>query len=102
MAGEQVEADNGYRGEPLYISVADEHESERHRVAKSHARARHEGINRMLKRYEVLYQTFRHAPEKHSTVFRAVAVITQLDIQYKAKTVWQVSYTGRTYSDSLF
>lgn len=102
LPGEQVEADNGYRGEQLYISVADEHESEEHRVAKSRARARHEQINRMFKRYEVLYQTFRHAPKKHSIVFRAVVVLTQLDIQYQSKKVWQVSYTGRTYDDSLF
>jgi hypothetical protein len=100
--GERVEADGGYGGEPLYISTPDDYKTERQKVAKTLARARHEQINRLFKRFQCLLQTFRHKPEYHDVVFRAVAVIVQLSIQYKETSVWQVDYTGDTFADNLF
>lgn len=102
VVGERVEADRGYRGEPLYISVPDDHQSEQHKIAKSHARARHEQINRRFKQFQVLHQIFRHDTTKHAEVFWAVAVITQLSIELGDTLVWPVNYTGERYSDSLF
>ena len=44
-------------------------------------RARHENINRRLKELAILQQKFRHSLEKHGTVFRAVANITNLKLK---------------------
>jgi hypothetical protein len=89
--GERVEADQGYRGEPLYISVPSDCTSERHKLAKAKARARHETINRRFKHWQCLKQVFRHDRSKQSAVFRAVAVLTQLSMEHY-DPAWQVKY----------
>jgi DDE superfamily endonuclease len=93
--GERVEADAGYRGEPLFISIPEDYDSEEHRKSKSRARARHEQINRRLKNFECLHQLFRHNPVKHSDVFWSVAVIVQLSLFHSEKTIWNVNYIGQ-------
>jgi hypothetical protein len=100
--GEKVEADMGYVGEPLHISTKDDFRSEEHQRSKDLARARQENINRYLKQFDVLYNTFRHDIQKHAVCFWAVAVITQLSIRFEEKLIWQVNYQGgETYNDPV-
>lgn len=77
--GERVEADNGYRG-PQIVRPGDYATKEEKR-AKDLARARHETVNRRFKQFAILSQPFRHPLKKHKMVFRAVAAITQLQIE---------------------
>lgn len=44
-------------------------------------RGRHEGVNGRFKDWGALRQKFRHSWAKHGMVFRAVAVITQIEIE---------------------
>ena len=75
---EKVEADNGYSGEK--VSRPNDYATKEEKRAKDLARARHETINRRFKQFGALQQQFRHPLKKHQMVFRAVAVITQLQI----------------------
>lgn len=90
-AGEKAEADKGYRGElgtirhpGVYISLAD-------RKAKKSSRARHETLNRRMKQFGCLQQTYRHDLKKHLMIFRAVATITQMSFDVGEKP-YQVKY----------
>lgn len=101
--GERVEADKGYRGEPLFVSVPEDFQSEQHKQSKNHARARHEQVNRRLKNFECLHQVFRHDLSKHVDVFWAVAVITQLSLFLDEKTIWSVCYEeAETQNEGVF
>lgn len=75
--GEQVLADKGYKGDTKVCTPFDA-KSEEHRKAMSHARCRHETVNRRLKQWAALCYKFRHHRSKHQLVFRAVVVLTQL------------------------
>lgn len=78
--GEKVEADGGYDGEKLHIKIpTDAMDAEEHRM-KTIARSRHETANKRMKIYQILTKPFRHDLSKNSSAFRAVAVITQLNI----------------------
>ena len=94
--GESVEADRGYRGEPQCVSVPSDYSSQKQKIAKDHARARHEHINGRLKQFACLSHIFRHDVQKHSDVFWSVAVVTQLSLIYGDKTIWSVKYSGKT------
>ena len=48
---------------------------------KTIARSRHETANKRLKIYKIVRERFRHDMSKNSSAFRAVAVITQLNIR---------------------
>lgn len=100
LPGEQVEADMGYRGEPLFVSLPDDYRSNQHKISKNHARARHKQINRRLKTFECLHQTFRHDLSKHVDVFWDVAVVTQLSLLLQEKTVWPVNYSEAEISST--
>lgn len=100
--GERVEADRGYRGDPLFVSTADDYETEEHKIMKNHARSRHEQINRLFKNFQSLDQTFRNDATKHSLVFQTVVLIVQLQIKLEEVLVWQVDYNVATYADNLF
>ena len=83
--GEKVEADRGYRGEPDFIRVPADYQSTRHKEQKCRARARQETVNRRFKQFGALKQVFRHHVSfedmsLHKTVFEAVVVLTQIDI----------------------
>ena len=90
---EMVEADAGYEGEDWHIQTpADQHcRTKKEKQMKANARHRHEMVNERLKNFNVLANNFRHELEKHSACFRAVAVITQLNIENGEK-LWQVEY----------
>lgn len=81
--GEKVEADKGYRGEPECVCVPN-HNVFLNRVGrrqKTLVRARHETLNKRLKQWRCLHDTFRHDLVKHGPVFRAVAVIVQVSLE---------------------
>lgn len=90
---EKVEADDGYRGEPYYISLPNElgGGGERQRKAKTVARQRQETINRKFKEWKILQSRYRHDVKFHKTVFRAIATITQIDLR-SAQFSFQVEY----------
>ena len=91
-AGELVEADAGYAGEPAHIELPHEdYGSATWKKRKANARSRHEVVNRRLKFFGVLHQKFRLKPENHKMYFTAVAVITQLDIE-NGRPMAQVKY----------
>jgi hypothetical protein len=45
-------------------------------------RNRHETVNKRFKQWGCIRERFRHGTEKHSACFRAVAVLTQLAIEF--------------------
>ena len=79
-AGERAEADKGYRGEPLTIELPNDGLAEEY-VKKKILRQRHETCNRRFKNWACLDSRFRHGFEYHNQVFKAIAVLTQLDIE---------------------
>ena len=44
------------------------------------ARARHEGVNAMFKQFRILKDMYRHGLEKHSWVFKSIAVLVQMKL----------------------
>lgn len=78
---ERVEADDGYR-DYEYIDGPREHGGggEAQLKLKSRVRGRHETVNRRFKQWGVLCQRYRHDLKKHGYIFKAIATITQLEI----------------------
>ncbi|CAB9508315.1 expressed unknown protein [Seminavis robusta] len=89
---EMVEADRGYTGLPFDVRTPDDYMNEADKIAKSHARARHEIINRRLKQWGCLGQKFRHDLGFHQTCFRAVVMMTQLAIIHGEPVAFDVEY----------
>jgi hypothetical protein len=83
--GEKFVADNGYKTGGLYSVTPDEIQDERQKKRHSRVRARHEIINRRLKQFGALKNTFRHSLDKHGLVFGAVALITQLILRDESR-----------------
>ena len=81
VEGEMCEADNGYVGEEWYIKtpIGFHTRSEDEKKMKKRAGQRHESVNNRLKIFRVLSGDYHHPIEFHSSCFRAVAVITQLN-----------------------
>ena len=75
--GKRVIADRGYKGEALWLSVPNAHDSKALAKFKSRARCRHEAFNGLLKKYGCLAETFTHGDEKHKLAFEAIAVTCQ-------------------------
>ena len=81
--GERVEADDGYRhGDPRVCKTPGGpwHPLEVTRLRKR-ARARHEAINGLCKNWKALSTKYRHPLQKHGLIFRAIAVISQIQIK---------------------
>ena len=79
MAGEKCEADAGYRGEKNTVRTPDVFISRNDLRAKRRARKRHETVNRRVKQFNCLVQSFRHKKvEIHAKLFRAAVVCTQI------------------------
>ena len=98
MAGEKIEADRGYRGESKCITPYDHAFFDAgHKKRAGTLRARHETANKRFKQWAILKNTFRHEVSKHGPVFKAVAVITQLAIQYDNEPLFSVKYYTRDY-----
>ena len=79
-AGEQAEADLGYRGEMETIDLPDE--GPHHMIlAKKRARMRHETCNKRFKNWACMQTNFRHGVDVHRDCMYAIAVLTQLAIE---------------------
>lgn len=88
---EMCEADGGYKGEPYKIKTPKAASTAEESYMKTIARSRHETANKRFKIFEILKKRYRHALEKHSACFRAVAVVTQLSIEY-GHPLYEVEY----------
>ena len=101
---EKVEADDGYRGEPLWISLPGElgGGGARQRTAKGLARNRQETINRRFKQWGVLRERYRHDLKMHGTIVRAIATVIQIDMR-SGNPPFQVEYrTQETRGERRF
>jgi hypothetical protein len=77
--GELTLADLGYRDSNFFITPKNLGEfltPSRHKFIMQ----RHETINRRLKQFSILRNTFRHAIKKHPICFRAIANLVQLSM----------------------
>ena len=96
---ERVEADDGYKGaDPEFAKTRSGvfHPNLGSDV-RNKVRARHETCNKRIKQFGALKDVFRHHITKHSTVFHAVALITQLAIQ-NGEPLFEV----KGYDDDMF
>ena len=97
--GERVEAYNGYKGDDP--DFAKSKSGIFHPQSASSIRntvcARHETVNKRFKQFGVLSAVIRHDMTKHSTVFYAVVLLTQLAIE-DGEPLFQVE----GYDDSDF
>ncbi len=89
---ERVEADLGYRGDPKVDTPIDHCPNLAQSTIKSLVRGRHETVNKRMKQFGCLQQRFRHNIGLHGDCFNAVAVITQLNIQYGGEPLYSVPY----------
>jgi len=71
----------GYQGEPDWVIVDNEFDSEELIRYRARALARHETINRRLKNFRVLDRPFRHGVGRHGMVFDCVAVLVQYELE---------------------
>ena len=91
---EMANADRGYRGEDKHIKTSRLY----HYLSKEEmgiagtSRVRHKTVNGRFKNFAVLTKSFRHGLVKHSACFRAVTVVTQLNIE-NGQPLFQVEYS---------
>lgn len=76
--GEMTLADKGYKDNRFFL-LPNELNGNYHKKIM----ARHETVNKRLRQYKILKNTFRNTLKKHPTVFHAVVNLTQLTIQYE-------------------
>ena len=98
---EKAEADDGYMGEPTKTLIPKVNTyTPADAELRQHVRNRHETINRRLKEWKCLGLSLKpsHSLEKHSMMFRAVAVICQLSIESGETTLFDVEYDDRQFS----
>lgn len=74
--GEKVLADLGYQGDEKVVTKIDSRNAA-HSYGMGCARDRHETVNRRLRTWSALKQSFRHSRHKHNYIFRSVAVLEQ-------------------------
>jgi hypothetical protein len=86
-----VEADGGYRGEPLHIFIPGVAHAKREVYKKTVIHRRHERVNHRIKQFNCMGGIFHHGPKKHGTAFHIVAVITQLSIE-KSESLFDWEY----------
>ena len=92
---ELVHADRGYRnyqGDPMQFITPNVPCTYGMLRGNQVARARHEAINGRFKRFRILSSPFRHELHKHSTCFRAVATLVQLQLRHD-EPAFQIHYT---------
>jgi hypothetical protein len=79
--GKKVIADRGYRGETnKELCTPNIFDDDKTKLFKRRARARHESVNKKIKDFDILENRFRHSVKKHKSVFEAVVVIVQMDM----------------------
>lgn len=74
--GEKTLADRGYKDDKFFILPNNQNIILHHQIM-----ARHETVNKRLRHFQILKQTFRNDLSKHPMVFHAVANLTQLMIE---------------------
>lgn len=74
--GEMTLADKGYRDSNFFLLP-----TERNGILHKKIMSRHETVNKRVRQFKILKETFRHPLVKHPTVFHAVVNITQLIIE---------------------
>lgn len=80
--GKLAVGDIGYQGEaPDITTINRKEDSKEVRDFKHRVRARHESFNGRLKAFRVLDERFRHGKEKHKSVFEAICVLCQFDME---------------------
>ena len=89
LAGEKLLSDRGYGG--AYHTTPHGRRDDPIQKMQGKARARHETINGLFKKFNCLNNKWRHNRNNHHTAFWAVANITQLKIQKEGVT-WHVPY----------
>jgi DDE superfamily endonuclease len=89
--GEKFLADGGYRDGGLYAVTPSGVNNAEERMNQV-ARARHETVNSLLKRWGVLRTAFRHELVKHATAFHAIAIISQIQIEAGESRLFEVLY----------
>jgi len=90
---ERFLADGGYKDEYGYSFTPTGYNT-RDQYIKAVARARHETVNGLFKKFGALKHEWRHNKTKHGIVFNAVANITQAQIQCEPAT-FQVQYKDK-------
>ncbi len=80
---ERVEADDGYKaGDPEFCRTpSGVFHPEKQRKMRRRVMGRQESVNARMKSFAILRVRFRHDPELHGDVFRAIAVLVQLGIK---------------------
>ena len=87
--GEFCVADGGYRdkhGPSVVQSMVPENELRAFKLI----RARHETVNGRFKEWKILSNTCRHHESCHSSVFHAIATITQIEIADGSRPVFSI------------
>ena len=79
--GKLVEANDAYCGEPGIINTPTVFYTAKELKVKKRICSRHETVNKRFKQSSILKTIVCHDFLKHSSVFRAIAVITQLSIE---------------------
>jgi hypothetical protein len=79
--GHWVIADNGYRGVPTQIQTSNSLDKKSVKLLKRRAKAQHEQFNSRLKNFAVLRDCWHNEIEYHGTVFDAVCVICQYQME---------------------
>jgi hypothetical protein len=74
-------ADQGYLGEPDYLSTRNKFDPEELALFKNRALARQETFNAKLKTFEILATAFRHGHENHQVAFEAVCAVTMYKLE---------------------
>jgi hypothetical protein len=79
--GKKAIGDKGYNGHRNVCSTFNAHDSRNVKKFKSRALKRHENFNNMTKRFSCLSGRFRHGVDKFATMFEAICVICQLQME---------------------
>ena len=87
-AGKRIVGDDGYKGEPEYISTRNDLDPPELIVFKERVMARHETFNQRLKTFECLTTPFRHGVDNHKVAFEAVCAITMYEIENGGTTLF--------------
>lgn len=75
-AGEKTIADRGYPDDTFFILPNNLNANKHKRIM-----SRHETINKRIRHFKVLKETFRHDLDLHPIIFHAVVNLVQLQIQ---------------------
>lgn len=86
--GKKYIGDDGYCGEPQYISTRNELDPREVAVFKERVMSRHETFNQKIKTYACLTKKFRTGKLKHKTAFEAVCVLVSYDLECGALTLF--------------